>query len=312
MIPFDGLFAQNYVYPFALGAYDATKPPAGYVAGNTAFAIMADAAKARAALTIAQPNNTAPKPNKMMQSMLDHPPQPPAAAPNAAALQKSIAPRSATPNQHFGWVCFDAAKRNLVVAFRGTQYFHDWLDDLDFIPAPYTSIPGRGTVHAGFQLVYNAVRDSVRGTVQNLVNAGNCDSLLITGHSLGGALCGLCAPDLLNDIATGLSPTVYSWAEPRVGHNDFVSFFNTHVNVCYRVANQWDVVPHLPPDLAGYEHEGNQLTIDSGFFPPDVVRYHELATGYFPALQTWNRDHPLQATRRFGMKSLGAIAGKTV
>ena len=54
MIPFDGLFAQNYVYPFALGAYDATKPPAGYVAGNTAFAIMADAAKARAALTIAQ------------------------------------------------------------------------------------------------------------------------------------------------------------------------------------------------------------------------------------------------------------------
>jgi triacylglycerol lipase len=312
MIPFDGLFAQNYVYPFALGAYDAMKPPAGYAAGTTAFAIMADTAKAKAALTIAQPKNAAAKPNKMMQSMLDHPSQPPTAAPSAATLQRSVGPRSATPNNHFGWICLDAAKRNLVVAFRGTQYFHDWLDDLDFIPAPYTSIPGRGTVHAGFQLVYNAVRDSVRGTVQNLVNAGNCDSLLITGHSLGGALCGLSAPDLLNDIAAGLSPTVYSWAEPRVGHDDFVSFFNTHVNVCYRIVNQWDVLPHLPPDLAGYEHEGNQLTIDSGFFPPDVVRYHELATGYFPALQTWNRDHPLQPTRRFGIKSLGAIAGKTV
>ncbi len=194
MIPFDGLFAQNYVYPFALGAYTATTPPKGYADGTTAFAIMADTAKVRAAIAI-------PKLNKMMQSMLDHPQQPPAVAPSAATLQKSAGPRSATPNQHFGWICFDAAKRNLVVAFRGTQYFHDWLDDLDFIPAPYTSIPGRGTVHAGFQLVYNAVRDSVCGTVQNLVNAGNCDSLLITGHSLGGSL-------LLNDIASALSPTV--------------------------------------------------------------------------------------------------------
>jgi hypothetical protein len=160
--------------------------------------------------------------------------------------------------------------------------------------------------------VYMAIRDSVRSTVQNLVNAGKCDTLLITGHSLGGALCGLSAPDLLNDIASRLPPIVYSWAEPRVGHGDFVSFFNTHVNVCYRIVNQWDVVPHLPPDLAEYQHEGNDLTIDSGFFPPDVVRYHELATGYLPALQIWNRDHPLQQTRHFGMKSLGAIAGKTV
>ena len=307
MIPFNGKFAQDYVYPFALAAYTATAPPAGYSDGNTAFAILADAATVRAAVAI-------PKPNKILQRMLDHPPQPPAATPNAAALQKATGPRSATPNQQFGWICVDGANRRLVVAFRGTQYFHDWLDDFDFIPAPYTPIPGRGTVHAGFQIVYNAIRGSVRSTVSKLVQAkaGNCDTLLITGHSLGGALCALSAPDLLNDIGADLSPIVYSWAEPRVGHGDFVSFFNTHVNVCYRIVNQWDVVPHVPPDLAEYQHEGNELTIDSGFFPPDVVRYHELATGYFPALEKWNADHPLVPTRRFGMKSLGAIAGKTV
>jgi len=250
--------------------------------------------------------------NKMMQSMLDHPPQPPAVTPGAAALQKSAGPRSTVPNRHFGWICVDASNHRLVVAFRGTQFFHDWLDDLDFIPAPYTPIPGRGTVHAGFQFVYNAIRDSVQTTVQNLVNIGNCNTLLITGHSLGGALCGLAAPDLLNDIAETLSPIVYSWAEPRVGHGDFVSFFNTHVNVCYRIVNQWDLVPHLPPDLAEYQHEGNELTVDSGFFPPDVVRYHVLASGYYPSIVKWNQDHPPQQTRHFGVRSLGAIAGKTV
>lgn len=307
MIPFDGDFAQKYVYPFALGAYDATNPPPGYVQGNTAFGIVVNNAQVQAALAI-------PRHNKMMQSMLDHPPKPPAAAPSVTTLQKSTGPRSAAANHHFGWICVDAANRRLVVAFRGTQFFHDWLDDLDFIPAPYAPIPGRGTVHEGFQVVYNAIRDSVRGTVQRLVtaNAGNCNSIVITGHSLGGALCGLAAPDLLSDIAANLSPIVYSWAEPRVGHSDYVSFFNTHVNVCYRIVNLWDVVPHLPPDLAGYEHEGSELTVDSGFFPPDVVRYHVLVSGYFPSIVKWNQDHPPQQTRHFGVRSLGAIAGKTV
>jgi hypothetical protein len=162
MIPFDGPFARDYVYPFALAAYNATTPPPGYsVDAKTAFAIMADTTRVQAALAI-------PKLSKMMQSMLDHPPQPPAAALSAAAvLERVVGPRSAVPNHHFGWICLDAAKRRLVVAFRGTIYFHDWLDDLDFIPAPYAPIPGRGTVHAGFQLVYAAVRDSVRSTVRN-------------------------------------------------------------------------------------------------------------------------------------------------
>jgi hypothetical protein len=30
MIPFDGAFAQNIVYPLAFGAYDAEEPPPGY------------------------------------------------------------------------------------------------------------------------------------------------------------------------------------------------------------------------------------------------------------------------------------------
>src|SRR5262249_49811516 len=154
------------------------------------------------------------------------------------------------PNSHFGWLCIDDDL--LVVAFRGTEFIHDWLDDFDFIPAPYAPIPGRGTVHQGFQLVYYSIRANLRTLVQQ--NAANCNRILITGHSLGGALCALATPDLLNDVASMLAPTVYTWAEPRVGHHDFVSFYNTHVNVCYRITNVWDVVPHLPPVLAAYEH----------------------------------------------------------
>ena len=306
MIPFDGDFAQNYVYPLALGAYDATNAPPGFTAGKDAFEILVDTAHPEFQALMTQAN---PKHKKMLQGMLDQPRKPQLAAATANSAQLGAAVRASTPNQHFGWVCLDGAKQRLIVALRGTEFFHDWLDDFDFIPAPYRAIPGRGTVHMGFQLVYYAIRANVRQLVQT--QGKNCKEILITGHSLGGAVCGLAAPDLLNDVADGLAPTVYTWAEPRVGHDDYVSFFNTHVNVCYRITNQWDVVPHLPPDLAEYEHEGSELSIDSGF-SLDIVRNHLLVSGYLPGITRWNADHPKQATRHFGLRSIGALVGQTV
>jgi len=306
MIPFDGLFAQNYVYPFALGAYDATQPPPGYSSGTNAFGILVDTTRQGYVSQLAQ-SSAAHK--RMMQSMLDQPRQLQLASlASANNTQLLAARRSTQPNQHFGWVCVDASKSRLIVAFRGTEFFHDWLDDFDFIPAPYAPIPGRGTVHQGFQLVYYSIRDNVRQLVQT--HGANCKEILITGHSLGGALVGVATPDLLNDVAANLSPIVYTWAEPRVGHDDFVSFFDTHVNVCYRIVNVWDVVPHLPPVLALYEHEGSDATIDSGF-SLDIVKNHVLVSGYAPGLAEWNRSHVPQATRHFGTTTIAALVGRT-
>jgi len=297
MIPFDGQFAQNYVYPFALGAYNARTPPAGYTPGTDAFEILADLSPAfRTRLDQAEPKH-----RKALQSMLDHPRQPritEAAKATSASVQAM--PRSAEPNQHFGWLCVDGKQSRLVVAFRGTEYFKDWLDDFDFAPAPYSAIPGRGTVHQGFQVVYEAVRENLRKLVQS--KAPGCKELLITGHSLGGALAALSAPDLLNDVAANLAPIVYTWAEPRVGHPDFVRLFDTRVNIGYRIVNLWDVVPHLPPVLALYEHEGSSLHIDSGL-TFDIVHNHLLITGYAPGLAALNAHHPQPG---------GPLVGKTV
>jgi hypothetical protein len=236
--------------------------------------------------------------------MLDQPQQPQAAASDAAVR---ALPASPGANLHFGWFCLDKPNQRLIVAFRGTQFIHDWLNDFDFVPAPYAAVPGRGTVHEGFQFVYFAVRDNLIALL-NKYSAGYKE-ILITGHSLGAALCSLATLDLLN-VNPQLSPIVYTWAEPRVGHADFVTFFNTHVNICYRIVNVWDLVPHLPPDVALYEHEGNQVTIDSGF-SLDVVHNHVLPTGYVPGMSKWNHDHPVQVTQHFGRMALSALVGKS-
>ena len=280
MIPFDGKFAQNTAYPLALGAYDSTKPPAGFVVDQTAFEILADDQsddfKSQSAKSSASHQ-------RMMQSMLRQPSQHQDAASGVAVRALAANPA----NRHFGWVCLDP--QTVIVGIRGTQLVHEWFDNFDFIPAPYGPVPGRGTVHQGFQLVYYSIRASLVGLVRKF--AAGRKNLLLVGHSLGGALSALAAVDLMNDAAVDLSPTVYTWAEPRVGHDDFVSFYNSHINVCYRIINVWDVVPHLPPDIAEYEHEGSELAIDSGF-SFDVVHNHVLATGYLPGITKWNQQHP--------------------
>jgi hypothetical protein len=250
------------------------------VVNQTAFEILADVQDNNFQLQSAQ---SSPSHQRMMQSMLRQPAQHQPAT-NGVAVRALAA---SSQNQHFGWVCIDP--QTVTVAIRGTQLVHEWFDNFDFIPAPYGPVPGRGTVHQGFQLLYYSIRANLVGLVRQ--HAAGRKNLLITGHSLGGALCALAAVDLMNDAAVNLSPTVYTWAEPRVGHDDFVSFYDTHINVCYRIVNVWDVVPHLPPDIAEYEHEGNELAIDSGF-SFDVVHNHVPATGYTPGITKWNQQHP--------------------
>jgi triacylglycerol lipase len=310
MLPFDGPFAESYVYPFAFAAYDSEQPPDGYVAGTTAFEILCDySAELQARL-----NALSPRHRKPLESMLAHPRRPHITSPelaNSAEIAKI--PRSDAPNRHFGWICIDQKNERIVIAFRGSVFFHDWLDDFDFAPAPYSPLPGRGTVHQGFLLVYETVRASVRSTLTKLLQgpAASYKKILITGHSLGGALSSLSAPDLVSDLAAKLEPAVYTWSEPRVGHHDYVQFFDAHVNLCYRIVNLWDVVPHLPPILALYEHEGSSLHINSGF-SLDMVHNHVLITGYAPGIAQWNHDHPSKVTEdHLGLVPAPPLVGKT-
>ena len=68
------------------------------------------------------------------------------------------------------------------------------------------------------------------------------------------------------------------------------------MDICYRIVNLWDVVPHQPPILALYEHEGHSLHIDSGF-SMDIVHNHVLVTGYASGIAKWNHDHPTTLAR---------------
>ena len=333
MIPFDGRFAQETVLPLTFTAYvepwNAKNDPV--LASFDSFAeILVDTDDADFQKMAAKPQMSGNSHIALQKMRLPGPqatstsPLPIAIPEGSAAVapaaegaptttaSSAIAPTTPAPapkpvdvHDRFGWVC--RKDDRLMITFRGTQTPGDWLHNLDFIGEPYLPVAGRGTVHQGFQLVYYAIRKNLLAIV-NQMGVG-CTEVLITGHSLGGALATLAMPDILNQpFATNISPILYNVASPRVGHSDFQSYFDSHVNVSYRIVNQWDVVPHVPPALAGYVHIGNQLNIDSGF-SFDVVHNHVLDTGYAPGMTKWNQDHQVIQTPKLGIFAPASLVG---
>jgi triacylglycerol lipase len=193
----------------------------------------------------------------------------------------------------------------VAVCFRGTESPEDWLKDFDFLHVPYQPVPGFGNVHQGFQRVYDTIQDSLRSGV------GACGSrsrTLLVGHSLGAALTILCAPDLAINIPSGATPEVHNFAGPRAaGPNDldilkstYASKFNATVSTCIRIVNRWDIVPHLPPSVASYQHVGQGVGVDGGF-TLDLARAHNLQLSYLDGL---NRLIPQTA----GILHMAAVA----
>ncbi len=218
-----------------------------------------------------------------------------------ALIQADGAALSAMTNPHpavtamtkdsdiFGLMGRNAAKGTAFVSFRGTQDLADWLQDLDAVPEDYAPIGGFGQVHTGFQDVYRLARDSIAA---NLATAcASCDQILVTGHSLGAALCVLAAPDIFRNMPPNtIEPRLITFAGPRVGLSDFATSFNNVIESCFRVVNFLDIVPYVPP--APYVHVGAEIAVDSGgsidvFTRHSVDAYRDGLTALIAAHPAW-------------------------
>ena len=162
-----------------------------------------------------------------------------------------------------------------IVALRGTEYWQDWVSDLDIPLVPDRSVPSAGMVHMGFQLVYEHIRDSILALLgQECMGA---TKIYVTGHSLGGALAVLCGMDLVSNSPVKVVPELHTFAGPRVGDSRFAGSFAGKVPVCFRVVNFMDVVPQVPLPPA-FEHVGTEILVHGGFKPLDPVYAHHLTT----------------------------------
>jgi pimeloyl-ACP methyl ester carboxylesterase len=188
----------------------------------------------------------------------------------------------------------------VVVAFRGTEPFNmqDWSTDVNL---SWLGMGAMGHVHTGFLKALGLQEEDgadanrafpkdapngaapigktiayykLREVIREQLNKHPESRLVVTGHSLGGALAAI-FPALLalhkeTDILARLG-TVQTYGQPRVGDDTFVKFVRSEVEKAapfYRIVYRYDVVPRVPfdiPLLAEYAHGGTCVYYDGWY-----------------------------------------------
>ncbi len=164
----------------------------------------------------------------------------------------------------FGFVVREQATGAILVCLRGTQTPREWLANFTAVPTPFALVPGFGQVHLGFQRMHRSVRDTI-GAGLNNVPANT--RITVLGHSLGGAMSILAAVDLRRNFARP-NVDVCTVGGPRVGKMDFRRSFNNEIARCFRVTNQFDIVPHVPTLITGWNHVGEEIEVDGNVENP--------------------------------------------
>ncbi|KAA8490711.1 putative feruloyl esterase A [Porphyridium purpureum] len=112
-------------------------------------------------------------------------------------------------------------------------------------------------VHAGFAEAYISVRDEVVLLVQLLLSIKE-RPVLVTGHSLGGAIATLCAYHL-SKLCGADRIVLVTCGSPRVGNYFFRRCFNERVRIAWRIHVEGDPVPRIPK--LPFMHVGTQIIL---------------------------------------------------
>jgi predicted lipase len=122
-------------------------------------------------------------------------------------------------------------------------------------------------VHRGFYYSYNTVDAIVKDMIQSFYHTYPSASLVVTGHSLGASLAGLCTAEL---VSSGFKvKSTYTFGMPRVGNLAFSKWYVSTVPGTFRATHHWDPVPHLGLVSMGFHHIPYEVGFSAVYYVGD-------------------------------------------
>jgi predicted lipase len=101
------------------------------------------------------------------------------------------------------------------------------------------------------------VKTQVNLEIQKLLQIYRNADIILTGHSLGGALAVMAAADLQSIF--GKVKQLYTFGQPRVGNAAFANYMTNFIPNTFRVIDYGDQVPHVPQSILGFKHSGYEV-----------------------------------------------------
>ncbi|WP_340202122.1 lipase family protein [Ascidiimonas sp. W6] len=194
----------------------------------------------------------------------------------------------------------------VIISFRGTREIIDWfISNIKFRPVVLKNNPHNFKtiwVHRGFQRTLLNYDDKTTGLkslqavwkhIQDN-NLFNGRKIVITGHSLGGALAILFAVRLrmkyrkysdLNLVE------IVTFGAPAVGLKGFKKYYHDLSSKTIRVVNGSDIVPFTPPLF--YHHVGNEIWLNEQVIKKNSGWFVRFAYALKLPLKKFMQDHSM-------------------
>lgn len=196
-----------------------------------------------------------------------------------------------------GYLAISHQRKEIILVYRGTITLSDWAQDLDVLLIPYKPVlrpsllNGFKTnctqcrIHRGFYQSFQELYKQVFPQLLDYVKKYPDYNVVVTGHSLGGALSHVAGLELK---ALGIDPLVMSIAGPKIGDEDLAAYtdrlFDTPsfakdfkagnikelVKGFWRLVTVNDYVPLIPPGQIWW-HGGLEFEITQNDHLPQPI-----------------------------------------
>ncbi|KAJ1960592.1 hypothetical protein GGI12_003716 [Dipsacomyces acuminosporus] len=163
----------------------------------------------------------------------------------------------------YGYIASNPHSKEIFVAYRGSTTILDWVEDFTALQVPSPlGVPG-SLMHVGFQLAYSAAAKEVKATVSKLLAQYPDYTLVLTGHSLGGAQAATAATDFAATHPEWIPRMkLVTFGQPRIGNIVHSLWLSSRGFPYFRVVNKGDIVPHVPFMWMNYVHGPQEVWYD--------------------------------------------------
>ncbi|XP_052769411.1 uncharacterized protein LOC128209427 [Mya arenaria] len=173
----------------------------------------------------------------------------------------------------FAYTAISHKRSTIILSYRGTASTPKYKQLLDEALETFEEekdFRNIGKVHAYFHYAFNKLYDPcLRESIRKLTRQYMSYDVIVTGHSLGGAMASLAAVALVKDgVVPGNRLSLYTFGMPRTGDKDFAYGHDLTVNRSWRIVHYKDLVARIPRSSDDAYHHGMEI-----YYPREGMNY---------------------------------------
>jgi len=126
-----------------------------------------------------------------------------------------------------GYIAYNKDTNQIIIAFMGTEFLtYNLITDLKYFLKSYPICKQDCEIHRGFMDHYKSFENDLIKHVVELNKDYPSASVIVTGHSLGGAIATLALIKLEVILPSDVSFTLITFGSPKVGNAAFAEYMN--------------------------------------------------------------------------------------